>query len=393
MLEYRDDLFEDEETASETDENSEPNLGDFDGLLVAPSDWTISSLYGLIGKQIDLDPSFQRRSVWAEMSQSSLIESLFLNIPVPQILLASKRKDKNSFIVIDGKQRLTAIKEFMDGKRHNGKVFRLKGMRVLKQLEGKTWNEIEEEPETANLFKNATQRSIVLRGWEHDETLYEIFYRLNSGSVKLSPMELRMSLYPGQFIKHIITWTESSEALKKLLNLKNPDKRMADVELTIRHIAFSNQNAIYQGDLKKFLDETCSTYNEKISRDENFLHKVNTTLEKMETAINIAINIFGTNVCKKWDAHEQRYETRFNRAVFDIIVGSLTNQQVLDWAHQNKREFEKLFIETSNADREFVAAFETSTKNTKIVRKRFETWYNKVNEISGSELVIPQLRN
>lgn len=51
---YRDDLFEIEDIAFE-EGSVEIKRGDFEGLLVAPSDWTIESLYRQIGKQIDLD--------------------------------------------------------------------------------------------------------------------------------------------------------------------------------------------------------------------------------------------------------------------------------------------------------------------------------------------------
>lgn len=71
----------------------------------------------------------------------------------------------------------------------------------------------------------------MLKGLKNESVLYEIFYRLNSGRVKLSPTELRMSLLPGDFMKFIISWTESIGPIHHLRRKRQPDARMSDVEL------------------------------------------------------------------------------------------------------------------------------------------------------------------
>ena len=157
-IEQWEDRDEDFETEDANEESSDLKLSedDFKHLLVAPADWTISTLYDQIGKQIDLDPEFQRRNVWNTRSKSLFIESLFLGIPIPQILLSSRPSQKSSFLVLDGKQRLLAIKEFIDGKFENGRNFRLKGLRILKDLENKTWDEIKVDPELSGKLLNET---------------------------------------------------------------------------------------------------------------------------------------------------------------------------------------------------------------------------------------------
>ncbi len=168
--EDRDEDFESEET---TEESADLHLteDDFRGLLVAPADWTIGTLYNQIGKQIDLDPDFQRRNVWNSQSKSRFIESIFLGIPIPQILLSARPGHKSSFLVLDGKQRLLTIKEFIDGKFANGRTFRLRGLRVVKDLEGKSWKDIENDDELSSKLLNETQRTSVLRGWNSDTVL------------------------------------------------------------------------------------------------------------------------------------------------------------------------------------------------------------------------------
>uniref|UniRef100_UPI0012DBD955 DUF262 domain-containing protein n=1 Tax=Parvularcula oceani TaxID=1247963 RepID=UPI0012DBD955 len=251
LLDYEDrDEFENEDaTESSVEEGLTPE--DFGSLVIQPSDWTIETLYRQIGKQIDLDPDFQRRNVWSPAAKSRFIESLFLNIPIPQILLSSKGSSRKSYLVLDGKQRLLTIKEFLDGVLPNGRKFKLKDLRILKELEGKAWSEIEDSDWAYELL-NQTQRTAVIQSWNDERVLYEIFNRLNSGSVRLSPMELRMSLHPGLFLKYIVKWTEIVSPLHRLIRKKGPDPRMSDVELAIRFIAFRDNGIVYDGNLREF---------------------------------------------------------------------------------------------------------------------------------------------
>lgn len=383
----RDEPFEAEDQQEDEDDLT-VSAEDFEDLLVAPSDWTVGSLHQQIGGQIDLDPDFQRRSVWNNKAKSGFIESIFLNIPIPQILLASHKNRRNAYIVLDGKQRLLTIKQFIDGKYDNERNFRLSGLRILSDLNGKTWSQIEKIPEWRDRFLNTTQRTTVLRGWKSEPALYEIFYRLNSGSVKLSPMELRMSLYPGPFLKHIIKWTEEPRAVHRLLNLSKPDKRMGDVELAVRYLAFADPNVTYTGNLKKFIDEVCLDYNDRFS-DEDFGPELGDRLDQMEQAIDAAIAIFGKHVCRKWK--DGSYDRLFNRAVFDVIVGSLASQEVRTWAADHGADFEAAYVELSTADQKFVNSVETTTKSIEATRYRFTTWYAKLDDVSGIRLNIPQI--
>ncbi|CCB64302.1 DUF262 domain-containing protein [Hyphomicrobium sp. MC1] len=387
-VEPRDEEFEEDEPR-ERPEDLAIAAGDFGQLLVAPSDWTIQSLLHQIGKQIDLNPEFQRRGVWSRQAKSSFIESLFLNIPIPQILLAAKKDNRNSFIVLDGKQRLLTIKQFYDGVLDDGSKFVLSGLRVLTALEGKDWSEISQTGEWADRFLNTTQRTAVLRGWDREDVLYEIFHRLNSGSVKLSPMELRMSLYPGGFLKHIISWSEKMGAIHELLRLKHPDKRMSDVEIAVRHLAFGDPRFVYDGNLKKFLDDACRQYNVDFM---NVTTKsaIEDRLAQLEDSIREVISIFGIdNACRKWKG--TKYERRFNRAIFDIQVGSLASSVLRNIVSKDRPRYEKLFQKLSEEDDEFVRSMETTTKSVASVRKRFGTWYNAIKLEYKVDLVMAQI--
>lgn len=387
---FRDEEFEDEST-SENIDDLVVSEGDFHSIVVGPADWTIDSLRKQIGKQIDLNPEFQRRGVWSKTAKSSFIESLFLNIPIPQILLASQKANKNKFIVLDGKQRLLAISEFFAGQFDDGQSFTLRDMRILKQLEGKCWPEIEGMDDWPETIKNHTQRTAVLRGWEKEATLYEIFHRLNSGSVKLSPMELRMSLYPGKFMKYAIEKTETVSAIHQLLRLKKPDKRMTDVELLIRFLAFGDKDIPYEGYLKQFLDNACVKYNEALAKNGNDTSDLDARYTNFNLAIECAIKEFDSDVCRKFK--NGQFERRFNRAVFDIQIGGFSDPALQDLALQKPGAIKDAFAELSAADGEFVNALETTTKSVPATRNRFASWYGEIERRFDISLTMPRIKN
>lgn len=387
--EDRDD-FEDESAAENADDIN-VSAYDFDSLSIAPSDWTVSTIYDLIGRQLQLDPAYQRRNVWRQKAKSQFIESLLLGIPIPQILLASKTGQKNAFLVLDGKQRLTTIKEFIDGRFYDGRIFRLRDLRILKQLEGKSWDDLQLIDDWADRLKNEPLRTTVLRGWSSESVLYEIFYRLNSGSVKLSPMELRMSLLPGDFLKFIIAWTEIIGPIHHILSKRQPDPRMSDVELAIRYLAFRDQKTQYSGDLKKFLDEFCDEKNTEFARDvyqEQYYFRL---LNDMNAGIEVGIAEFGSKrFCRKYTA--SGYESRFNRAVFDVLVGALAHADVRQWVEANPNEMEGQYQAVCLQHPEFIKAIESTTKSPEATRTRFEIWFSRVEVLTGIKLHIPDIK-
>jgi len=384
---FLDDEFE-VPNLSENESDLSLTPDQFADLIVAPSDWTVGTIYSQIGRQIDLDPSFQRRDVWSPSAKTKFIESLFLGIPIPQILLSVNAEKKGSHIVLDGKQRLLTIFEFLSGKTLDGKVFKLKGLRILTALEGKTWEEVRLIDDMEDQFLNETVRTTIVKNWKSQEVLYEIFYRLNSGSVQLSPMELRMALYPGDFLKWVVEWTETVGPLHQLLRKRRPDKRMTDVELVVRHLSYSMSDIPYGGDLRKYLDEFC------VSANANFDQKIGIfsgRLVAMNRAISLGMEIFAENTfCRKFT--ETGYESRFNRALFDVLAGSLCNKEFFDFAASNQQKVKEAFEALCLENSDFIRSVETSTKNVEPTLTRFSAWYDRVQAISQVQLALPIIR-
>lgn len=84
--------------------------------VVTGTDWTVETVLSQMRRgNFDLSPKFQRRDAWDAKRKSRFIESLILQLPVPQIVLAEKKNAKGQYIVLDGKQRLLALRQFAAG--------------------------------------------------------------------------------------------------------------------------------------------------------------------------------------------------------------------------------------------------------------------------------------
>jgi hypothetical protein len=85
-----------------------------------------------------IDPDFQRKDVWKHAQRSELIESVLMNIPLPFIYL--KESKNGELIVVDGKQRLTALFDYIDKKTS----FKLNNkLKILVKLRGKKFQDLD----------------------------------------------------------------------------------------------------------------------------------------------------------------------------------------------------------------------------------------------------------
>jgi len=130
---------------------------------------------------------------------------------------------------------------------------RLKGLTLRPDLINKSLTELANDPQfydDLTSFENQPIRTVVIRNWPNESFLYNVFLRLNTGSVPLSTQELRQALHPGVFVDYADETSADSPALRDLLKIKKPDFRMRDVELLVRYFAFKNFLGLYNGDLK-----------------------------------------------------------------------------------------------------------------------------------------------
>ena len=138
------DKFDSSEPYNEQEEDiSGLNKMDLSYMAISGTDWTADTIVNQIRKgNILLSPYFQRRDAWSPKMKSRFIESLFLGLPIPQIILAENKEKKGTYIVIDGKQRLLSLQQFVEGD-DDGKKLKLIGLEVKENLNKMTYEEIQ----------------------------------------------------------------------------------------------------------------------------------------------------------------------------------------------------------------------------------------------------------
>ncbi|SHN68572.1 DUF262 domain-containing protein [Desulfovibrio litoralis] len=363
---------------------------DFRDIVVWGTDWTVETIINQIKKgNIDLQPDFQRRDAWNIAEKSRFIESLFLNIPIPPIILAEHSNNKGKFIVIDGKQRLSTIMQFCATHADNGDVFKafnLKELEVRPELNGKSYTDLESDivyVDDMASFLNQTIRTIVLKNWAKEEALYSIFLRLNTGSKKLSPQELRQALHPGEFLQFIDKKCDSSTIVKNMLGLKKPDSRMRDAEIIVRYYAFKLYITSYDGKLKNFLDNTCKKSNNGWDSQ-----KYEDIFLELENAITLCNGIFGNNAFSRYNPKAGTFSNRFNRALFDPLAYYFSDPSVRRQVEQNKDKFRDNFIEKSKDDPDFNNSLELSTKTLERVTYRFNIIEDIIRDSCSQAIIL-----
>ncbi|WP_211130791.1 DUF262 domain-containing protein [Serratia surfactantfaciens] len=339
--------------------------------VVMNADWTIETIDSQINKgNINLEPSFQRRGAWDDTRKSRLIESIIVGMPVPNIVLAEQKKHRGRFIVIDGKQRLITINDFLSGK------FRLKGLDIRPELNNLDYSGLPSED--SEYLDNSTLRSTVIRGWKDESFLYAIFYRLNSGSLQLSPQELRKALIGGKLLDEIEEYLLNSKPFQALFGTLL-DKRMRDSELVLRFIAYNRCIENYNGNFKEFLDKTVEYYEKDWG---NLKQEAKGSLNSLDLALETTLNVFGENSFKKWLG--VKYERVINRAIFDCIARFFSDPALTNLFLSNKSGIEKAFQQLCLLQG-FRDSVEKTTKTTGATHTRIDMWGQLLANVIGRQ--------
>jgi hypothetical protein len=337
--------------------------------VMTTADWTVGTIYNQVKKgTIDLDPGFQRRHAWDDIRKSRLIESLIAGLPIPNIVLAENSEHRGRFLVIDGKQRLLTIQDFLEGR------LALQGLDLRPDLDKATFDTL--PAADREFLENNTIRSTLIRNIQDANFLYVMFFRLNSGSLQLSPQELRRALIGGDALTAIDTYIENSKYFPEIFG-PGLDRRMRDSEIVLRFIAFENHYEKYEGDLKRFLDDTVRYFEQggKAAADD-----LQHSFEKLDFSLHATLDIFGDDAFKKWTG--EKYERRINRAVFDVISRFFSDPKVADLARRDVEGVQNAFKAVCD-EVEFRAAVEKTTKSVNATRTRINMWGQRLARVLG----------
>lgn len=198
-------------------------------LVIQQSDFSLAAIYEMVSKHsIDVSPHYQRRDRWHPEKQSALIESFLLNVPVPPVYLSED--EYGQYSVIDGKQRITAICDFLSG------ALKLKKLKEFPELDGFYFLDLPSQLQNALTVRPYIRVTTLLKQSD-DQLKYEVFLRLNTGGDKLKAQEIRNVAYSGPFNEMLFTLAKSPFLLNrlKITGNKSPSYRaMEDLEHVLR---------------------------------------------------------------------------------------------------------------------------------------------------------------
>lgn len=322
--------------------------------------------------RIDLNSEFQRMgNLWKPEAQSRLIESLLVRIPLPAFYFDGT--DENCWKIVDGLQRITTLKNFVIDK-----SLKLTGLEYLNDYEDKGFDDlpvflqgrIEETQITAFIINPGTPGDVK----------YNIFRRINTGGLILTPQEIRHALnqgIPADFVKELASLDEFRRATNYTLE---GCKRMEDRDFVTRFIGFYLDYENYQPDLDSFLNKAMAKLNELNSSERK---KARNDFIK---AMKVAYEIFSNDAFRK-RYHEHEKRKPLNKALFDswsVNLAKLSNEELTPLISQ-KDKVKIHFIEIMNSDERFQSSISSATGDLKAVKKRFDTIKKLIREIINDQ--------
>ena len=340
---------------------------------------------------IIMHPDFQREEVWSRETKSRLIESLLLRIPITMFYVSADEEGK--LTVVDGLQRLSAIRDFVlkeEFKPTNtkglGDGMRLQGLEFLIQYEGMTFNEL---PINMQNRINETEFTFtIINPGTPEEVKRNIFKRINTGGEGLKPQEIRNALYAGkatELLKNLAT----SPAFIKATTSSVRSIRMESYEVALRGIAFILRDADSypkNGNMDKFLGDTMvilNSYPEFSDREILRLEKMegldlssikNDRIDNLEEIFKLSMrrakSLFGTHAFRK--SYGDKRRSPINKALFELWCSTLA---VMDDNDFNKLRSNSQFMEEYNRlldDEKFNIYISRDSWKPTSVRKRYE---------------------
>lgn len=216
--------------------------------------WSISEIYQKIkDKKLVLDPDYQRREIWNNEKKTAFIESLYMEIMIPPIYVVEipgeDILEETKYEVVDGKQRLTAIMDFIKGSLKLNE----RNLEYFSDIfGGKTFSEIRGiDAEKTSQMLSSILDVYVITANSPEFTKYDIFARLNRGAEKLKVNEIRRAIYKSKVLDWITRYIDKQLAEHKndyeSIFSKNDIKRYEDYGRMYRSLAFYLRSKIDEG--------------------------------------------------------------------------------------------------------------------------------------------------
>ena len=342
-------------------------------------------------------PPFQRRNVWTFNQSARFVESLLLGLPTPDLFMYKKvEKGEEKFILIDGFQRITTIRQFTEGiyRKSNGEEKKFKIGFRNSNWSGKTYSTL--DIDDVDYFNDYSLKISVFDTINKTDKISEnnlmtsIFERINTGSTTLTTQEIRHAVYFGDAVMRIEKFTENESFIKLTSEDSSKDcTRRNNEEFYLRLLTYYYTFKQIKANRDFFDDKNkIGFYSSKKIMLNNFLGFINTNHDNgLKLLDNLAYDINNTlaNIYDKFNdafyayslLREQVYGKVYEPfaealTIVILIYGIPTcNKEMFS---NVKRNIWVKFDETKETTKDYKEFFENTTALDN-VNKRVNTLY------------------
>jgi hypothetical protein len=275
---------------------------------------------------------------------------------------------------------LNSLRRFFDNE------FKLTGLEVLTELKGLQFSTL--NPKASRLLRNGILRIILIFKESNPEIKYDIFMRLNRGSIQLSEQELRNCLYRGKLNDLIDDTLRHYPLFLKLIGFTEVHKRFVDSELIVRYFTLSEIFNKTTGNIEDYKGRLISAMNRfyekhKLVSDEelrDLTSKFISTIDKVHL-------VLGESAFQRISG-DGTLEGRLNRSLMDCVMLNFEGYPQ-DQLLQYKQSIMEMHHTLPITDKEFGEAITLGTSDKKRIELRLTRWGNKLAEIVGRPLQYP----
>lgn len=335
-----------------------------DTLLIRHENRTVYEVVRRIGQNAYImDPEFQRDFIWPEDKQSKLIESVLMRIPLPVFYLAED--DQGRMVVVDGLQRLSTFKRFVDGEL----CLSIPGK---DELNNKRFNDL--SPKLQNRVEDCNLIFYIMDAKVPGRARLDIFERVNSGA-PLTRQQMRNSLYMGEATRFLKTEALTEiflQATGRSLNWRT----MRDREFVNRFCAFQLLPVEeYKGDMDEFLAQGLKKMNGLKLEDRSRLST------EFRRSLTNNYKVFGIHAFRKHDEGQEKRSV-LNASLWDVMSTGLSRypEEVVESRAEALRYAFYLLMD----DEEFIRSITYSTNSTRRIRYRFRIANAMFEEVLGA---------
>ncbi len=332
---------------------------------------------------INLNTEFQRHpNLWDDVKKSRFIESLLLKLPIPAFYF--NEKEENDLEVVDGLQRISTIKSFtLD------KDLVLKNLEFLKEYNGLNFDAL--PPVLSRRIKTFQINTYIIEKGTPNEVKFNIFKRVNTGGLVLTPQEIRHAINQGaaaNLVADLVRGidepngkraTTAGIAFVKATDNSIGSHRMEDRDFATRFVAFFLISyKEYSPDLDTFLNKGLAKVKElKIETIDNLICD-------FEDAMNLAYSIFGQDAFRKrFNVLDSRKP--INKALFEVLSVNFAklNKSQRSTLLLNKEDLkQRLLLLQTNENGKFLRSLSQGTASKESVEQRFSEVEKIINALT-----------